>query len=794
MMRKFVLPIAATALVIGGCTAEHDVAQNAAPRADRASNAPLSYAKVQNPRVSSIAQLPDRGQLLRYRTDVGVVRRNAETFRPVELSEAHALNAARPGSFIELPTPSGQSMKIGFVRVEEGLDGNWSWVGRTAAGFDAVITFGQKAVFGRIAQPGTAALSLTTLAGQTWLVETDPSRVVDGNQLRNANRSDMVIPSKTTAAILARKSATASAKTAYTAAAAAVGPSQTVDVVLGYTNGLVTKYGGDSQANTRLTNLIAITNQAYVNSQVSGRVRLVKTVAVNYTDSNSNDTALDEVTGKSCNPTCADVTVPAALVPLRTARETYGGDLVSLVRPFQAPQQGSCGVGWLIGANGTPINVEDPYGYSVVSDGGDIDETDGRQYTCDDVTLAHEMGHNMGQQHNTEDAHETPSNPSSPLLQGAHSYSYGYRESTTTGFYTVMAYRLPNSTQFSINYFANPSVQYTDTGRATGTATNDNARSMNITMPLVAQFRNAVVPFAGRARTDINGDGRSDIVWRNANAGLMDQWWLNGSSIIGTGARAVAPIYRVVGTGDFNGDGRGDILWTNDTNDILWIWQSRGDGNFDVLTVGGYPPSWSVTGIADIDGDGRSDIIWRNSSLGLMDVWKMNGGVPTPVGARSVGSIYRVVGTGDFNGDGRGDLLWTNNTNDILWIWQSRGDGNYDVLTVGSYPSSWQVSGVADVNGDGRSDIVWQNPTLGLMDTWKMNGAAITGSGAKPVSSIYRIVATGDYDGDGLGDLLWTNNTNDILWVWRSRSDGNYDVLLVSGYPPTWTVVSGTSG
>src|SRR3546814_12116224 len=51
-----------------------------------------------------------------------------------------------------------------------------------------------------------------------------------------------------------------------------------------------------------------------------------------------------------------------------------------------------------------------------------------------------------------------------------------------------MAYRQADSDQFSIRYFANPSVNYS--GRATGVANqSDNVRSMNQVMPTVATFR-----------------------------------------------------------------------------------------------------------------------------------------------------------------------------------------------------------------------------------------------------------------------------------------------------------------
>jgi hypothetical protein len=54
---------------------------------------------------------------------------------------------------------------------------------------------------------------------------------------------------------------------------------------------------------------------------------------------------------------------------------------------------------------------------------------------------------------------------------------------------------LPSSgTQFAIPYFSNPTVKHAQTGRSTGTATADNARSLRSSMPLVAQFRATIVP------------------------------------------------------------------------------------------------------------------------------------------------------------------------------------------------------------------------------------------------------------------------------------------------------------
>ena len=158
-------------LVIAGCAADPQSVETASSVTTPAASG--SVQMQQSPAVvkrQAFASLPDQGALLAFERIQAPIKRGAETYHAVLLSEAHALNAAAPGKSIDLPTPSGGTMRVQYQRHEEGLDGNWSWIGKTADGLDAVITFGQSAVFGSISQRESAPLRLTMSAGRTWLV------------------------------------------------------------------------------------------------------------------------------------------------------------------------------------------------------------------------------------------------------------------------------------------------------------------------------------------------------------------------------------------------------------------------------------------------------------------------------------------------------------------------------------------------------------------------------------------------------------------------------------------------
>src|SRR5262249_30775895 len=54
-------------------------------------------------------------------------------------------------------------------------------------------------------------------------------------------------------------------------------------------------------------------------------------------------------------------------------------------------------------------------------------------------------------------------------------------------------------------------------------------------------------------QSDFNGDGRADLLWRNAR-GDVTLWLMNGTQILGGGLVArVDPAWRIAATDDFNG-------------------------------------------------------------------------------------------------------------------------------------------------------------------------------------------------------------------------------------------------
>jgi hypothetical protein len=122
------------------------------------------------------------------------------------------------------------------------------------------------------------------------------------------------------------------------------------------------------------------------------------------------------------------------------------------------------------------------------------------------------------------------------------------------------------------------------------------------------------------AAGDLDGDGRSDLVWRNLGSGENYLFPMNGTSVLaGEGAiRTVSDqSWQIAGSGDFDGDGRDDLLWRNSQTGENYLYSMNGTA----ITSEGYvravaDQNWQVAGVADFDGDSKADVFWRNAATG----------------------------------------------------------------------------------------------------------------------------------------------------------------------------------
>lgn len=236
----------------------------------------------------------------------------------------------------------------------------------------------------------------------------------------------------------------------------------TIDVMVVYNATSTAAVGGTAAMQSLIDLAVAETNQSYLNSGITQRIRLVHSEEVSYNETNFDwNAALNCVTNPSDG--CLD-NVPVL-------RNTYGADLVS----FWVENQGYCGLGWFMSSISPSFA---PNGYNVVS----------RTCATGYYSFGHEMGHNMGAMHDIfMDTGTTPY---------AYAHGYTYTANPATPWRTVMAYNNACSAVglscSRLQFWSNPGI--TNSGVPMGNASADNHQTLNNTACTVANFRTAVTP------------------------------------------------------------------------------------------------------------------------------------------------------------------------------------------------------------------------------------------------------------------------------------------------------------
>lgn len=224
--------------------------------------------------------------------------------------------------------------------------------------------------------------------------------------------------------------------------------STTVDVLAVYTPAARAAAGGASEIEATIQSAVDVANAAYRNSDIASHLVMIHSEEIAHTEAPDIQTDLNWV---------------AADPGVASLRDTYHADVVALVITGGT----SCGIAFV---QTDPDPAFESAAFLVT------------RLDCAfaDLSLAHEVAHLHGAEHNPEDSVRWPSNASFPWSFG-HYHPGAYR--TVMSISTACAPPCPRQP-----YFSNPNVELG--GLPTGLADErENYRTINETAPIVAGFR-----------------------------------------------------------------------------------------------------------------------------------------------------------------------------------------------------------------------------------------------------------------------------------------------------------------
>jgi hypothetical protein len=467
-------------------------------------------------------------------------------------------------------------MTAELMRLVEHTDGSLSWVGRVAGDPHSSVTFaaGAESVAGTIRTAGRLFKLLPAGKGLHVLSEVPPGDPYPEMEPIPVTADDLSTTKVDGDALPVADDGT------------------TVDVLAVYTPSSMNRYGGVDGVESLIQLAITETNQAYLNSGVATRLRLVHTALVDYPESGSMSTDLSRITSPD----------DGHMDEVHALREQVAADTVTLIE--ESPDY--CGIAWLM----TSLSASfESRAFSVVYS----------QCATGYYSFGHELGHNMG-------SHHDHANAGTALFE----YSYGWQDPDAV-YRTIMAYNCSGGCT-RVQYFSNPAVSYS--GLPTGVADYaDNARSLNDTAYTVSNWRDSTPLLPPQAPTGLaavaGGANRIALSWTD-NATLEDGFRLERAEASGPFSEiAVLPVNTVAYT---------DIGLSAETSYSyrLYAYNSAGvsaDSNTANATTEAPPPyvdqtaNGEILGIGTVTGDYTDT--WEADSFSEIIEERQSGGKPS---------------------------------------------------------------------------------------------------------------------------------------------------------------------
>ncbi|MEV7613981.1 VCBS repeat-containing protein [Streptomyces sp. NPDC089799] len=330
---------------------------------------------------------------------------------------------------------------------------------------------------------------------------------------------------------------------------------------------------------------------------------------------------------------------------------------------------------------------------------------------------------------------------------------------------------------------AGPAFAAGDSGKPAPSATASGAQRTagDLAAPAGAPGKSTFAFKKAKPRLDVNGDGRSDFMFRNhygytgtLQSGADEVTGFKVSGEQTDGARDMVAVGNIRG-----GWGPELLLWYADgrlamhqayaTGTQAATWTGTGWQVYNKLIAGG-----------DLTGDGRGDLLARTPSGDLYLYRATGAATGNPFGGRvkvggGWGAYDQIIGANDVDADGFADLL-AKDLNGNLYYYKGTGSASAPFKARTSVGGGWNVYNkivaMDDQSGDGKADIYGVQPNGELYGYASMGGGkfsarqklgsgwtideAVVNSGVTPVFGKHGVTAVDGSNG------LWehVNQTN----------------------------------
>lgn len=576
-------------------------------------------------------------------------------------------------------------------------------------------------------------------------------------------------------------------------------PQAIVDVLVVVTKGFADFHGVNMDA--RINQLFATTNAAYVTSESAVTIRRAGAALVkDYSDTaTGKDVALTQINNNT-----------GLFADLEDTRASVGADLVALLRNVN--DGGIAYVGQVNNVGTGPESWNNPRSLYSVTGVCNFSGTG-----CDSV-FAHELGHNMGLQHDRGNAGTNSF--------GTRPYSFGWKISTGDArrdFRTIMSYAPPDG---RVMVFSNPNlficnpVGLSSLDACGNPNAEDNSRVLNENRLMLAAIKvatGAAVPprlavtadrtrYPGLAGTasvkvsrlgdpasalsvnyaTVNGTAIAGADFNNASGTLT--WAANeittktvNITTLATSSSAdrsfSVALSNAVGPAGTTIAQPSSVTFTLATSGVWppgnvlpagWVQSAGASAGWSVVNTDASEGSYSLKSGLTADNQNASIEFTATTFSGVMSFYRKVSseasfdyfrfyvdGLEYPAAAQSGESDWALVSI---------PIAAGNHTFKFSYVKDNSVASGQDTAWIDNLllPKAASVK-PNDFDGDGKSDLLVQSNT-GTTSAWLMNDTTIRNTATLLANDpTWTISHTADFNDDGKVDLLWRNTNGAVL-------------------------------